>query len=209
MWQEERTKTIDRLIAELDKTTTRVEAGGSRSRLGRVLLQIQKPDRRAESAPSDRHYSREDAASFQGRQVSASSSSDTSSLRRPRPQTVQEQDQPGLVAHERRRPVPARLVSLALAVVAQVFYLARHPQSRLTTSCTSCWECAIATSPSTAPGSTTDKLDIGECGWCWCIIERGAEIFIPRPYISYTGKHLSGHIGWMWDGAFGLRVILR
>jgi hypothetical protein len=58
-------------------------------------------------------------------------------------------------------------------------------------------------------GPTTDKLDIGELGWCWNVIQRGPEIFIPRPYVSHTGHILSWHIGWMWDGAFGCRIILR
>lgn len=58
-------------------------------------------------------------------------------------------------------------------------------------------------------GSTTDKLDIGERGWCWCVIKAGPEIWIARPYISHTGYVFSWHIGWMWDGAFGLRFILR
>ena len=40
-------------------------------------------------------------------------------------------------------------------------------------------------------GSTTDKLDIGERGWCWNVIERGPELFIPRPYASVTPAAVS------------------
>jgi hypothetical protein len=53
-----------------------------------------------------------------------------------------------------------------------------------------------------APVLTVQRDDIGETGWQWCVIQ----LLIPRPFVSYSGKHFVFYLGWQPTGFFGAKV---
>ena len=57
------------------------------------------------------------------------------------------------------------------------------------------------------PVLETDAADSGQYGSRWCVIQPGREVWIPRPYFSWTGTWISFHFGWNAPGAFTFRLI--
>lgn len=52
-----------------------------------------------------------------------------------------------------------------------------------------------------APVLTTQRNDLQppELGYQWCY-SHGGELWIPRPFISYSGKHVVWYVGWQPNG---------
>lgn len=56
-----------------------------------------------------------------------------------------------------------------------------------------------------SPVGVTDRADIGETGWQWSYIRLR---WVRLPYISYTGKRILWHVGWMPGGNLSCRVTI-
>lgn len=60
-----------------------------------------------------------------------------------------------------------------------------------------------------APVLTTQRNDLNppEYGYQWCY-SHGGELWIPRPFISYSGKHVVWYIGWQPNGFARIKINL-
>jgi hypothetical protein len=55
-----------------------------------------------------------------------------------------------------------------------------------------------------APIQTVQRNDLSppQTGFQWCILHTP----IPRPFVSYSGKHVVWYVGWQYNGFFGAKL---
>ena len=49
--------------------------------------------------------------------------------------------------------------------------------------------------------------DIGETGFVAAVLH-GGDLWVPRPFVSYSGKHVVWYFGWKPGGVFGAKFNL-
>jgi hypothetical protein len=57
------------------------------------------------------------------------------------------------------------------------------------------------------PVTTIQRDDLGEIGWQWCVLH-GGDLWVPRPFLSYSGKRIVWYCGWKPMGVFGIKFNL-
>ena len=53
-----------------------------------------------------------------------------------------------------------------------------------------------------------DDHDLPERGWQWCILHGGA-LWLPRPFVSYSGRRVTWYLGWQPSGFAGAKFVLH
>lgn len=53
-----------------------------------------------------------------------------------------------------------------------------------------------------------DDLQPPETGWQWCVLS-GGDLWLPRAFVSYSGKRVLWYLGWQPTGFFGAKFNLH
>ena len=51
-----------------------------------------------------------------------------------------------------------------------------------------------------------DDLMPPQLGWQWCVL-LGAEVWVPLPFVSYSGSWIVWYLGWQPTGKFGIKAV--